>query len=250
MKKLSLVFLFVLMSTPIWGANIEINPVKIFLDPQNRIEKIAIKNQDDAEINIRVKAFRWRQGEDGQDKYDETENIIVVPRILKLKPGEEKIIRIGINQLPKDEQEESYRIYIEEVPIQEGERKGAVVKLYMKIGIPVFVTPAKSQPKIEIENPTIENKELRFKIINRGNVHRILSEVVVLGKDNHGIEIFNKKIGGWYLLTGAAKLYAIPFSTDGKIKIIHITVNTSSGTAIAKEFSLNQIFVKGVNNEN
>lgn len=250
MRAFLMAFIFSLFHTTlVWAANFEINPVKIFLDNKNRIEKVTIKNQDDAEINLRVKAFRWRQGEGGQDKYEETDNLIVVPRILQLKPGDEKIIRIGINQLPKDDQEESYRIYIEEVPSLGGEKKGATVKLYMKIGIPVFVSPTKSQPKIEIEDPVMDGKELRFKIINRGNVHKIISEVVVTGKDNHGNEIFNKKIGGWYLLAGAAKIYTLPISLVEKIKNFHITVNTTSGEMIAKNYSSHQILVKGEKNE-
>ncbi len=251
MKK-AFIFLLVLLflCAPAFGANIEVSPVKVFMDAKNRIEKLTIKNQGESEINLRVKVFRWRQGETGQDIYDEdTGDLIVVPKILRLKKGEEKIIRIGINNLPAMEKEASYRIYIEEIPQPESEKKGATLRLYMKIGIPVFIGPEKRAPNIEIEAPpTIENKELRLKVINKGNAHNIISRVLFTGKDFQGKEVFSRSVSGWYLLAGAKRVYTVD-ALPNQIHKLVVTVFLPPEESIVREFSQQQILVQGVKND-
>lgn len=250
MKKMLITTLFLLFSITCFAANIEISPVKVYLDGKTRIEKVSIKNRDESDISLKVKVFRWTQEEGGADKYEDTEDLIVVPRIINLKKGEERILRIGINKL-LGTKEATYRIYIEEVPQREEETKGATVKLYMKIGIPVFVTPEKTHPKVEIEEPKVENKELKFKVINKGNAHTVIGGITVTGNDAHGKNVFIREVGGWYLLAEAARHYQVPIPEISGAQNLKIKVKLIGppDKTLEREISLQKPQMRGDKND-
>ncbi|MDZ4165568.1 MAG: fimbria/pilus periplasmic chaperone [Smithellaceae bacterium] len=222
------------------AANMDISPVRIFLDGKSRIEKITIKNQHDNLLNVQVNVFKWQQNETGADVFEETKDIIVVPKILALKKGEERIIRIGANILPAAK-EGTYRIYIEEIPTPEENRTGANVRLFMRIGVPVFLSPDKRIEKITMEDATFRDNKLSFRVVNAGNHHFIINSVQVKWKDREGKPVSSQQLGGWYLLASCSRLYelAIPDGIRGVLANIEIEVKTNgNGGSIVKEIAL------------
>jgi fimbrial chaperone protein len=215
------------------AANFDIQPIRIVLDEKVRLEKLSLKNISDVDFPIQVKAYEWSQNEKGEDVYKETKDIIIFPKILTIKTGEEKFVRIGTN-VPPGTREKTYRIYLEEMPLPETdkERQGANVTLYMKIGIPVFINPIKIDNKPEIEDIEMSKGVLKVRVKNRGTNHFIVTGINVKGSHRDGTEPFSRDIAGWYLLSGSQKVYetSIPQEVCGTIDHLNVVLKTSKTT--------------------
>jgi fimbrial chaperone protein len=216
---------------PAAAANFDIKPIRIVLDEKVKLEKLTITNVSDTEFPIQIRGYEWSQNEKGEDVYSETKDIIIFPKILSIKQGEERIIRIGTSIRP-EAREKTYRLYVEEMPLPETEKAGANIRLFMKVGIPVFINPVKIENHAEIEDMAVVNGKLKVKVRNQGNSHFMVTGVTVRGETNEGKERFARDMGGWYLLNGSRKTYEtdVPADVCGAISHLNVEVKTSKVT--------------------
>ncbi len=184
----------------------DIKPVRIFLDARTKIEKIVVKNTSDEDISLQLKAYKWSQDAEGKDAYEETSDIIVFPKIVTMKKEEDRIIRVG-TKLNSGAIEKTYRIYINEIPVAGDAPQGAALRMLVKAGIPLFLSPLKPTPKGKIESISVKHGMLEMMLKNDGNLHFIIRSITVRGKNAIGEDLFEREIGGWYLLSGASRLY-------------------------------------------
>lgn len=219
------------------GAGLDIQPIKIYFDARSRIDKLTVKNVSDEDLSLQARVFIWSQDANGRDQYEETTDIIIFPKIMKLLKGEEKFIRVGTNLIPSGN-ERTYRIYIEEIPVEKPRpEEGATVRMAMKIGVPVFVSPLKSNPKGTIQSFSMSSGKPVVEVKNTGNIHFIITSLNIKGTNDKDKETFSKELGGWYLLNGASRIYevSIPAEVCTDLAKIHIAVKTD-------RFSMNETF--------
>lgn len=225
------VFLSILFCSGVLAANFDIQPIRIVLDEKVKLEKLTIKNVSDTEFPIQIRAYEWSQNEKGEDVYKETKDIIIFPKILTIKKDEEKIIRIGTNIMPGS-RERTYRIYLEEMPSPEREAQGASIRLFMKIGIPVFINPPRVEDKAEIDKISVNNGKVEVTVKNKGNNHFMVTGINVRGENTQGMEPFSRDIGGWYLLSGTSKIYetSIPIDLCSNMTNLNVELKTNKST--------------------
>jgi len=228
---LVLLILAILQGSWVYAANFDIKPIKIVLDEKVKLEKLTLKNVSDTAFPIQVTAYEWSQDEKGDDVYTETKDIILFPKILSIQPREEKLIRIGTNVKP-GMREKTYRIYVEEMPSPERESQGATIRLFMKIGIPVFINPPRIEDRPDIRAITMKDGKVGIDVSNGGNSHFMVTGVNVQGEDGEGKGRFNRDIGGWYLLSGSSKVYetSIPQEACGAITNLTVELKTNKTT--------------------
>ena len=225
------------------AANFDIKPIKIFLDPQSKIEKLILTNISEEDLTVQVKGYQWTQNEKGQDIYQETKDVIIFPRIATIKKDEEKIIRIGTN-LNSGSMEKTYRIFVEEIPSGEKiDTKGSTVHMYMKIGVPVFISPLKKEEKGAIEAVNLQKGKAEIKVQNKGNLHFMVTAVQIKGVNTQGQEIFSRDIGGWYILSGLSKAYEISIPQDvcSKMTQLNIEVKTNNNVIFKEQIQVEKL---------
>ncbi len=229
----------ILFCLPAGGASFDIKPVRLELSNENQLDKLAINNFSDSDFSIQIRAYEWRQNDKGEDVYSETQDIIIFPKITTIKSGEEAYIRIG-TKVSAGKTEKPYRIYIEEMPSGGAGKQGANIRLYTKVGIPVFIRPLAVESRVEIENASVNAGILDVKVINGGNTHFIVTGIHVQGFDAAGKASFERDIGGWYLLSGTEKVYStqIPPEVCGGIRTLNIEVQTKE-TTLTQQLPLN-----------
>jgi fimbrial chaperone protein len=230
-------FLFIFPAMQAAAANFNIKPVKVFLDSRNRIEKLTLKNDSDDVLNLQLKSYLWTQDQKNQDVYQETKDLIIFPKIITLKKAEEKIVRIGTNQIP-GAVEKSYRIYVKELPSAEKEEsQGSTIRMLLKIGVPVFISPITKNPGGSMEMTKLQGGNMEFKVTNKGNLHFIVTDIKVKGTNDIGKDLFSTKLGGWYLLNGSSKSYqtALPDEVCRNITRLDINVRTNIPELTFKE---------------
>lgn len=217
-----------LAASPGWTATFSVAPVRVMLDGQRRTERLAVKNESDRPLTLLIKPYLWTQAEDGSDRYEEKSDLIIFPKALTVLPGEERFVRVGIGALP-GLVEKAFRIYLEEQPLKDDQTpQGAVARILMRVGIPVFAQPRKPEPAPRFTEMAIAKGALRLTLTNGGNSFAMAEQVVVRGLDARGTELFSKALGGFYLLAGTTRSFEVPISKEQCGHVTRITATTRS----------------------
>ncbi|MBI5408430.1 MAG: molecular chaperone [Nitrospirae bacterium] len=208
------------------AANFSINPVRVFFDGTSKTSTVTVKNESDEEITLQLKAYKWQQDAEGKDVYFPTTDIVYFPKIAKIKGSEEKIIRLGA-EMPRDKLEKTYRLYLEEIPAPSA-AETTTVKIVMKVGVPIFISPVDVEPKGSIEKAEVSDGNLDLVVKNEGNIHFIIKAIRIAGTDDSGGEIYKTDLGGKYLLGGNSKdfRFQLPREECHKLKALNIDIDT------------------------
>lgn len=214
-----------------YGATFEVTPLRFSFSAARASDILNIKNESEGNLQVQIKAYEWTQGAEGKDNYAETKDVIFFPRILSLKQGEARIVRVGMKG-PPAKQEKTYRMYIEEIPGKEA-LQGTTVRTLLRIGIPVFFAPVAPEAKGNLEGLKTESGgKVSFLIKNQGNVHFIVRSIKLTGQDASGSVVFSDQSQGWYLHAGVAKAFTreIPKKECPRVRRISVEVTTDKPT--------------------
>ena len=226
--------LFAFYAESLFAADFTISPVRVFIASGKKADVVTIKNNSDENLTVQISSFLWEQDAEAKDVLTPTEEVVLFPRIFTVKGREERILRLGI-KYPATDVEKTYRIFIEEVPEpQEKQPEGAYLRTLMKVGVPVFVSPAKVKAEAIVDAKSLKNGILSFSIKNNGNVHELVKTARVEGFDAKDNAVFTKDLAGWYVHRGKAKPFSteIPKDVCASVKTIKIKIDTDR-TAIS-----------------
>ncbi|MDI6704500.1 MAG: fimbria/pilus periplasmic chaperone [bacterium] len=232
-------------------------PIKVFLE-EKKTATISVTNNGEEKVNVQVRAVEWSQDEEGRDKFSPTKEIIFFPKIFAIEKGEERIVRIGY-QGERPVMEKTYRIFFRELPVKKAGE--TALKMALRIGMPVFITPANKIEKIEIEKISLEEvkpseessgqkaegseqeaeppppkRMVVVRVRNKGNVHVSPRKIKAMGFDESGKEVFSKEVAGWYVLSGVSKPFAIEISPQEcqESRVIKVSVQTKESSLDAE----------------
>ena len=135
----------------LWGPAahaLTISPVLVELSPARRIASITFENPADRPISFQTQALAWSQ-QDGVDRYDETDELLVVPPIAEIPAGGKQIFRVTMRR-PPGAQERAYRLIFENVTEISVPRASdeVAVNILINHNLPVFVS-AQGKPRAE-----------------------------------------------------------------------------------------------------
>jgi fimbrial chaperone protein len=207
-------------------ADLFVSPVKLFFGVQQKTTIITVKNNSDQTLSLQINTYSWVQDEEAKDQYSTTQDIILFPKMLSLKSGEERIIRVGVN-VPPGMKEKTYRIFLEELP-QPLQTEGNVIKTILKIGIPVFISPVKPEEMGEIEKMELSKGDLSFTVKNKGNVHLVIQSVKVKGVDVSNTSVFQSEVEGRYLLEGRSRIFSFNIPKEDCLKMSALTIDVTT----------------------
>ena len=121
-------------------ANFQIWPIYPRLEHTEKATAIWLKNVGTADALVQIRVYKWEQI-DGKDSYTEQTDIIASPPIVKIKPGDNNMLRLSRAHTLPDGREYAYRIIVDELPItieaQNASTK-AQVNFQMRYSIPLF----------------------------------------------------------------------------------------------------------------
>ena len=138
-------------------------------------------------------------------------DVTFFPKLVELPAGASRNVRIGINAATARDVEQSFRLFVEELPDQSAPAANAVA-LRTKIGIPVFVRPAKPTRTAVIDGVSVENGKVLTRVRNTGNLHISVDRLSVSGTGRSAAPTFTKYGPGWYVLPGATRIFEVPMT--------------------------------------
>ena len=175
---MSLITFLFLFTAAAYAGNFGVSPLDLQFNVQSKSGIVTVSNDDTKTLSLRVKAMRWTQDSEGRDVYAETSDLVYFPKRFELKPGEQRVVRAGLDQVVPGA-EKAYRLYIEEIPPADLPRDGgSKLAVLLSIGIPVFISPLDTTSSALISTPKFSTaEELSFSMQNTGQKRIRISQI-------------------------------------------------------------------------
>ncbi len=191
------------------AANLSINPVLITLDNTRSIGALNLINRGEEPVVMQAAIRAW-DVEDGEDRYTETDALIVTPPVFTVAPAQEQVVRVGLRRPAANNVEQSFRVFLEQSPANpadEEEQGPTGIQVTLRIGIPVFIAPdGPVSREIEWYVESIADKRLRITAVNRGNVHVRVQRLALLDEGGQPL-VQNEDLT--YLLPGSTRYWTL-----------------------------------------
>ena len=193
-----------------YAVSFSVSPTQIVLAGRTRSALLTIRNESTDVLRFQLSAFAWQQSPAGEVQLNATEDIVFFPALFTLQPGEERRIRVGTPVTAVAQREQSYRIFVEELPpVSVATEKPAGVRVLTRMGIPIFLRPAKETASATLDGLAMRDGKVAFTLSNTGAVHFIPRRVTARGADASGKTIFEQPVSGWYVLAGGRREFAV-----------------------------------------
>jgi fimbrial chaperone protein len=206
--------------SPLSAATFTVDPTQIFLRNRTGSALLTLHNQSTDTLSFQLSVFVWGQNSSGQMQLEPTQDIVFFPPLLTLKPSETRRVRVG-TATSFDLKEKTYRIFVEELPPTDAP-KG--VRVLTKMGIPIFLRPAKEVATASLTDLRQQNGQLKFTLSNEGTVHFVPRNIKVRGLAGSATA-FERVLEGWYLLAGGRRDFETALPKDGCAQVTSIIVD-------------------------
>ena len=193
------------------AANFTVTPTEVNLSPSATSALVTIRNGGKLPLRFEITLVSWSEDERGKMTLNPSSDVTFFPKLVELPGGASRNIRIGINAGTARDVEQSFRLFVEELPDQSAPAANAVA-LRTRVGIPVFVRPAKPVRTAAIDSVSVENGKVLTRIRNTGNLHISVDSISVRGTGGSAAPTFTKEGPGWYVLPGATRIFEVPMT--------------------------------------
>lgn len=192
------------------AASLSVTPIRIFLTPENPVISLEVENQGQVPMLVQSETLTWKQV-DYKSVYAATTDLIISPPIFEVAAGATQIVRLTVNGVESVLSEETFRVFLTEVPLGKKEtadsQASLAIQVNLRLGLPVFVTPKNAVARLRW---TIEDKCAggRFLVAeNTGEAHTRVFGISVL--DKPGGKIVTESKQPRYILRGAKMQWPI-----------------------------------------
>ena len=123
------------------AAVVQLAPIPVEVEAPAAAAILSLTNKATAAVALQVRAFRWTQ-EGGEDRLEPTEDIAISPPIASVPAGETLTVRVVRLRHEPPAAEETYRLWIDELPSEKGKAKTGRLKILTRYSVPAFFRPA------------------------------------------------------------------------------------------------------------
>jgi fimbrial chaperone protein len=220
----SLVLPAILFAGPC-AAAVTISPVMVELSPQKRVVSIHVHNDSAQATTFQADTLAWQQVE-GEDRYTDTQELLVVPPMAEIAPGADQIFRVTLRKPASTGVERAYRLVLEDVTEETFVQPG-VVKFRFRHNLPLFATPRGSIfVNSRWSRCAAPAGKACVRLDNAGNRRIRLSGLTVDGQG------WRQEIkGGATVLAGAWRQWLFDMTAE-KAMTLRVTANSEDGEAL------------------
>ena len=118
-----------------------ISPVVIEMDSPRRVVAVTVTNNADHAATFQTDTVVWRQ-DNGIDRYEPTDELLVVPPIVQVPPHASQIFRVTLRVPTNSLVERSYRLILEDITEQLSASGQTSVAFKFAHNLPVMVAPS------------------------------------------------------------------------------------------------------------
>jgi len=187
------------------AGNYGVSPLDVRFSPQQKSAVLTITSEDTKDVSLRLRAMRWTQDAEGRDAYEEVQDLVFFPKRLDIKPGEKRIVRVGVNELPAAG-ERAWRLYLEELAPPQAPGGGATrLAVLVNIGVPVFAGGADVKAVLRIGEPRFDaDGRMELEVANSGTSRARLSRLVLVDG-----AVVTESLASRYVFPGISKRFTV-----------------------------------------
>ena len=119
---------------------LQVSPVRVQFQADQRAQSLQVSTGGTDVLEAQVRILQWSQ-EDGQDRLQPADDIVVSPAILRVAPGQPQTVRLVRVSPTSPARELSYRVLVDELPSKATPTTATGLKVLKRYSIPVFVAP-------------------------------------------------------------------------------------------------------------
>jgi fimbrial chaperone protein len=190
------------------ASGLQVSPIGLRLATSASAEAMWLTNTGTDPVHAQVRVFRWTQV-DGKDVLEPSRDLVVSPPMVTIAPGDRQLVRV-IRQVapPTGSAETAYRVLVDELPVDAGEKPG--LKFVLRYSVPVFLAPSGDPSMKATLQATWENGPdgPRLRVQNSGNGHAQIADVTWLGAKGQRTPLLPGLVG--YALPGATMSWKLP----------------------------------------
>lgn len=222
-------------AAPARAAEVQINPVVVSLSPSARSAIVTVRNSGQETTRYELQVRTWEQDPAGEMLLTPTADLAVYPPVLTLGPGEERNVRIGATT-PFGPIEKTYRVFLQEMAPPEKADAAVQVRVVSRIGLPIFLAPAKVVEKPLLVDLAARAGKVTFRLLNEGTVHVRPTSVKVVGLGSDGKPVLDRELTAWYVLAGGERRYEVevPRESCSAIREVEVEVAIPRDVLLAK----------------
>ena len=190
------------------AANLQVSPTSVTLQARQNADGLTLTNTGTTPLHAQVRVFRWTQ-EGNEEKLEPTKDITISPPMLKLAPGAQQLVRVIRLGAPPADVETSYRLIVDELPVESGETKPGL-QFVLQYSVPVFLMP-QGDPAIAPQlraRVGQDGGQSLIEISNTGKAHAQVAELAYASADGKS-HVIAAGLSG-YVLPGKTKRWPLP----------------------------------------
>jgi len=126
---------------PLQAAVLQLAPIPIEVEAPQAAAVLSLGNRASGEVALQARVFRWTQV-NGEDRLEPTRDVVVSPPIATVPGGQTLTVRVVRVAGQPPEAEETYRIWVDELPAEKARTRGQSLRILMRYSVPVFFQPA------------------------------------------------------------------------------------------------------------
>ncbi len=241
--KLGVVSSLLLFGSGAMASGLQVSPTSLSLQARENASGLTLSNSSDEAISAQVRIYQWSQDETG-DQLTPSRGLLASPPMIKLNPGDKQLVRIIRAKAPPQGAgavEDSYRIFVNELPIKSAIQKTGL-QFALSYSLPVFVQPVgivKTAPQLQWRYSLLpDSKQIKLSIGNSGNGHAKLIDLSVVDAAGNSVNIHQGLLG--YVLPDTTMNWtlkippsALPTGTiTGKFKVTINGIQTTQDVTL------------------
>jgi fimbrial chaperone protein len=204
-------FVFLAGANVVNAANLGVNPVRMTLSDNQKMETITVRNDGIEPVSMQLEVLSWSK-EEGENVFTPTRELIVNPPIFTIPAGGSQLLRVGLRGAPDAKRELTYRIFLQELPPPPSSEFNGT-KMLMRVSLPVFVLPkVAAKPLLRWQAVRTSDGALKISLTNDGNAH---IQIINFSLSNPGsAQPWITQKASDYALIGQSLDWILPASAD------------------------------------
>ncbi|MGM0517703.1 MAG: fimbrial biogenesis chaperone [Pseudomonadota bacterium] len=197
------------------AAGLSVSPVGVTLEDPRQIRDLQLRNTGDEPMVLQA-SVKDLSIADNREQYADTDALVVTPPVFTIEPGEEQVVRVGLDNPTPSTEERAFRVFLQQSPQNPATddsdgNEPTLVQMNLRVGIPVFVRPSEPVDRAVVwqMEPT-DDGHIRVVAENRGNTHSRISNLSLL--DGKG-EVLTESDRLTYLLPGTRRSWTLRIPT-------------------------------------
>lgn len=202
---------------------VTLSPVKVELSPANPVATITVTNDADLPLIFQNQVLAWTQV-DGEDRLEESSDLLVAPAIAEIAPRGTRIFRVTERRPTVAIEERAYRLVLDDISATGRQSEVNGVHFVVSHRLPVFVAgTGKIGPKPHLGTCPDSAEAGCVRLENNGDQYVQVRSLIVTGSN------WREELGASIrILARAWKqwTFALPPESAGRLTI---TAETSAG---------------------